>query len=73
MSFDRMQRVLLWTTLSVLTLVTGGMGLIQHKSETDPNSNLKDHIFKGGSTVLYPWLLFPAMQLGLWRSRLAPL
>jgi len=51
-----MQRVLLWTTLSVLTLVTGGMGLIQHKSETDPNSTLKDHISKGGSTVLYPWL-----------------
>ena len=51
-----MQRVLLCITLSVLTLVTGGMALVQHKSETNPNSTWKDHIFKGGSTVLYPWL-----------------
>ena len=50
-----MQSVLLWITLWVLTLVTAGMALVQHRNETDEGTSVYDHIFTGGSTAVYPW------------------
>ncbi len=50
-----MQAVLLWITLWVLTLVTAGMALLQHRNETDAGTTVYDHLFKGGSLRVYPW------------------
>ena len=49
------QSVLLWITLWVLTLVTAGMAMIQHRNETDEGASVWDHLSTGGSTAVYPW------------------
>lgn len=50
-----MQAVLLWITLWVLTLVTAGMALLQHRNETDAGATVYDHLCTGGSLCVYPW------------------
>ena len=42
-----MQKVLLWISLCVLMLVTGGMAIIQQIHETDSQSNLRQHFSEG--------------------------
>ena len=41
------QKVLLWISLVVLMLVTGGMAIIQHIHETDSRATLWDHFSDG--------------------------
>ena len=54
---DACRGVLLWITLSVLTLVTAGMALVQHRNETSPEeTSVLAHVSKGGSAAFYSWL-----------------
>ena len=49
--------MLLWITLSVLTLVTAGMAVVQHRNETDTRATLYQHITREGC-------VFPLLRAG---------